>query len=238
MSRRHTAVHEAAHAFFWFYGGASLARAQIWAEPAMGVDEWQGYVDPGNTAKVDMMYAIMSAYAGGLAEAKMRLQESTGRPMRFDYMQDENAFVNRVITHPSTVPWSPGRTAINLIDAKTGLHQTQLLVTASFGSDVQGPDSAHALANAIGRLDVLIPLCRGTRQFLDRPAIWHTIQRFGHELDANSDIQAPLVRDNLEGLFQAESAFAAHDLWIARDRQLWDDLADWYKAQGADIPLV
>ena len=104
MSRRHTAVHEAAHAFFWFSGGASLARAQIWAEPAMGADEWEGVINSGDVTHVDRIYAIMSAYAGGLAEAKMRMQESTGRPMRFDYTKDEHAFINRVITHPGAGP--------------------------------------------------------------------------------------------------------------------------------------
>lgn len=203
----------------------------------MGADEWEGHVTRGGSPQVDRVYAIMSAYAGGLAEAKFRLEETTGRPMRFDYGQNEHEFMNRVITHPGNSPWEPGRTGITFLDAITAQGHISLLITASFSGDVQGPDSAHDLASAVGRPDVLVPLCRATRQLLDLPAIWFTVKRFGEELDQTNDILAPLARDILERLFEAETANAAHDLWLARNSPLWDDLADWCKAQGTDIAL-
>ena len=118
MSRRYTAIHETGHAFFFYFGGAPLAHIWIAPDPGMGPGEWEGEFNPGNIAGFDLMYAVLSAYGGELAEAKLRRQDATGGPIRFDHANDELPFINGQTTHPATGPFNPGKTSLAFIDAR------------------------------------------------------------------------------------------------------------------------
>jgi hypothetical protein len=230
VSRRFTAGHETGHAFFWFHAGASLADIRIQPSPSMGDGEWEGQVDPGDKSALDISQGIMAAYGGALAEAKLRLQDATHRRVRFDYANDERAFVDGRVTDPAA-----GMTSIAFVDFDTGQPLAQSLLTASFHSDVQGtPDEpgAFQLANAVGRPDVLVPLCHQVRRLLDLPAIWHTVLRFLSHLEQENHIRAPHCRNLLNHIFEQETALAARELWIERGSPLWDDQRDWFVAQG------
>jgi hypothetical protein len=199
----------------------------------MGPDEWEGEFNPGAVAGIDKTYAILSAYGGALAEAKLRRQDATGGPVRFDHTNDELPFINGQITHPGTGFHNPGRTSLSFIDGQNGAPLTQLLITASFHGDVQGPyPSAHAIAVAADNPAAVVPLCRWARELLDLPAVWYTIQRFALRLEGNNHITAPAFRPLLHEVFEEETALAARELWLARGQPAWDDQRDWYVAQG------
>ncbi len=232
MSRRYTAVHEAGHAFFWFYAGVQPGHAKIWQQNAMGDDEWEGDVNPGDYSQIDRIYAIMALYAGGLAEVKLCAQDSVHGSVNFDYGDPEQAFIEGRVTQEPTVLGVPGKTAVSFIECAPGQAFSEFLATASFSGDVR---QARTLANAVGRPDVLVPQCRRVRQLLDLPAIWYSVQRFAHKLEETNSLLFPVAGKTLSQLFEEESALEAHRIWLARECPLWDDQADWFAAQGVNL---
>ncbi len=129
--------------------------------------------------------------------------------MTFDLSNDEQAFVDSRIPDPSP---SGGRTRISFEHSVTKIKHIQLLLTASFNGDTKGTSSekgAYVLATEVGRLDVLVPLCRDTRTLLDLPASWNSILRFAGELEKSNKIVAPNFKAIFARIFEEETAFAA-----------------------------
>ncbi len=227
MSLRYTAIHESGHAFFWYYAGAPLNQVWIERQPLMDSNEeegWEGETDPGLVLGIEGLKAIMAAYAGPLAEAKLRRIDSTQLQQQFNYLDDEADFVRGIASD-----FVNGVTNLSFIETGSGAVSTQSLLLASFHSDTA---AAFDIANEAKRTEVLSWCCRRTRELLDLPAIWNSIVRFALQLELNNTISNPDFYSLMHDFFEQETSYAARDLWLQRKEILGDDQTDWYTAQG------
>ncbi|WP_459556836.1 hypothetical protein [Lacunimicrobium album] len=190
---------------------------QVWIErqPLMdsnGEEGWEGETDPGLVLEIGRLEAIMAAYAGPLAEAKLRLMDSTRQQLQFNYLDDEADFVRGIATDSAN-----GFANLSFIESGSAAITTQPLLLASFRSDTA---VAFEIANAVERDDVLPWCCRRTRELLDLPAIWHSIVRFAIQLELINTIRNPDFYSLMHDFFEQETSSAAYELWLQKKNLL------------------